>query len=641
MKLGRWHGYASLALVAALFALLLAWLGARPSGVRESSGEIDTSICTMSEARLEVAPASAVREAIAPVPSEVPALVAPASEPEPFSLPARVRGRVIDARGRAVAGARVELAQSMDFPERHRQDPDWLLRSEGAVQARTTTDARGEFALEARALRFECEVLVVTADPMLARLVHAFALAPVDRLLAAGDQDLGELVLAPAGVIRGRFVDEGAQFGKDVSVTARRHQALVPVVRSELDASGEFELPHCEPGEHEVEASAGWLTAAEVYVQVEPGRVSWVELRSPKRTGPIRGHVTKRVPDPLTSLRVWGRPSDPARTVSTPVRADRTFELELQVDELHELVVGRGEKQPDWTFYPRRAAPGEREVYLSISDRNELEIVAVDAHTGAAIPRFGFGIEHVSVGADAMVDSLSPAGADGRGVLSVERGDRGTLLCLVRGYLPFQGSIRRDADDASRMTVRLTRGASISGRVLGTRHQQVLLRRANLGKESPRRFSDWSYDVSGFLAPQQRAVGDEQGKFTLRGLPAGTFELVVHGERGVLRLERVRVEWTRQLELGELELEPYASILGRVDCTGAPCPSGLFVELEGQPRRGALVRPDGSFRLDGLEAGTRTLVLKDYARAEPLLAQFPVELEPGELELAHWTLALE
>lgn len=639
MKLARWHGCAGIALVAALLALALAWLGAGRSGAREPSGERAEPNGAHAETRLEAAPAGAAREAIAPVPSD-PVAVA-AHGPEPFSMPALVRGRVIDSLGRAVADARVELAQSMDFPERHRQDPDWLLRSEGAVQARTTTDARGEFALEARALRSECEVLVVTADPMLARLVHPFALAPVDRLLAAGDQDLGELVLVPAGVIRGRFVDEGAQFGEHVSVSARRHQALVPVVRSELDASGEFELPHCEPGEHEVEASAGWLTAAEVYVQVEPGRVSWVELRSPKRTGPIRGHVIKRVPDPLTSLRVWGRPSDSARTVSTPVRSDRTFELELQVDELHELVVGRGEKQPDWTFYPRLAAPGEREVYLSISDRSELEIVAVDAQTGATIPRFTFGIEHVSVGAEAMVDSLTPAGADGRSVLSVERGDRGTLLCLARGYLPFKGPIQRDADDASRMTVHLTRGASIGGRVLGARHQQVLLRRANLGKESPRRFSDWSYDVSGFLAPQQRAVGDEQGAFVLRGLPAGTFELVIHGEHGMLRLSRVRIEHGEQHELGELELEPYASLVGRVECTGAPCPSGLFVELEGQPRRGALVRPDGSFRLDGIEAGRRIVLLKDYARAEPQLAQFAVELDPGELELVQWTLALD
>jgi hypothetical protein len=612
------------------------WASGTRHGADESRARGAQTPAAGEAAQLEAAQRGAAPTASESARAELPVLVE--SAPEPFSLPARVRGRVLDALGRAVAGARVELAQSMESPERHRQDPDGLLRQDGAVQALAKTDARGEFELESPALRCESALLVISADPMLARLVHAFALEPGDRLLVAGEQDLGDLVLVSAGVIRGRFVDEGALFGADVSVSARASRGLVRVVRSDLGSSGEFELPHCEAGRHSVEARAGWMSAAEVDVHVESGRVSWVELVSPKRSGPIRGQVIKRVPDPMASLRVWGRPSDPARTVSAAVRADGSFELELQVDELHELVAGRAAEAPDWEIDPRQTAPGDRDVSLAVCDWTEIEIVALDAESGAPIPRFDFDVPNVMVGEEQALSFDSRLGAQGRGILRTEwRSTR--LRCFAPAYLPFRGDIRLDAGSGSRMTVRLERGASIAGRVLGVSHPQVLLRRAYLGKQGPRAFSPHNHDVSDFLAPQQRAVGDEQGNFALRGLPAGTFELVIHGEHGMVRIGRLRLEQGEQRTLGELALAPYASLAGRVECAGAPCPSGLFVELEGQPRRGALVGLDGSFRLDGVEAGERVVLIKDYARAQPQLAQRSVELASGELELVHWTLA--
>ncbi|HUQ04277.1 MAG TPA: carboxypeptidase-like regulatory domain-containing protein [Kofleriaceae bacterium] len=103
---------------------------------------------------------------------------------------------------------------------------------------------------------------------------------------------------------------------------------------------------------------------------------------------------------------------------------------------------------------------------------------------------------------------------------------------------------------------------------------------------------------------------DESGRFELRGLRRGTYDLVAEAERGALR---GRVDNVRTGSDTAIALAGLASIEGVVTAAGKPVSEFSF-EIEGLARRAQTVRDaSGKFRIDRIDPGTYTVRIKSAA----------------------------
>ncbi len=171
----------------------------------------------------------------------------------------------------------------------------------------------------------------------------------------------------------------------------------------------------------------------------------------------------------------------------------------------------------------------------------------------------------------------------------------------------------RDVDD---VLVELDRGVVLAGRVqpAASARISIELDLENIG------LTTISPTIS---AAAVRAQTEEDGSFELRGVPAGKFALVANADDG--STGRLEVEVTDSDQQGlVIPLESRAYVEGTVvDSTGQPAP-GLRVRavpakrdqrafsIDAEIFRGrGVTREDGSFRVDGLAAGTHRISVRD------------------------------
>jgi hypothetical protein len=131
----------------------------------------------------------------------------PPGRAEDAPLRSGIRGRLVEVDGRPVPDTRIELASLplevflLDVVAAF--DPESPVAR--PVLASTTTDAEGRFTLEGTTLQ---ALHALSIDPSGPRA----SLRILEEALHAGQAtDLGDLVLAPAGTLRGRIVDDSGQ----------------------------------------------------------------------------------------------------------------------------------------------------------------------------------------------------------------------------------------------------------------------------------------------------------------------------------------------------------------------------------------------------------------------------------------------
>jgi hypothetical protein len=173
-------------------------------------------------------------------------------------------------------------------------------------------------------------------------------------------------------------------------------------------------------------------------------------------------------------------------------------------------------------------------------------------------------------------------------------------------------------DDLKDVIVELDSGATLSGRV-----DPPTTARIGLDVDPESLGLGTIASAVGAVAATCRAEPD--GSFTLRGVPAGTFTLVAHGDDGSEGRLPVTVTDTDQTGL-LVRVEGRAHIAGVVvDSAGRPM-AGLQVEASSAKQQNGILasmsqlwghgrgvtRADGSFQVRGLSAGKHELSVEDH-----------------------------
>lgn len=254
-----------------------------------------------------------------------------------------------------------------------------------------------------------------------------------------------------------------------------------------------------------------------------------------------------------------------------------------------------------------RAEAGAREVEVVLHDGAVLRVHVVDAETGSSVVAASVVVER-AIGPLVVEPLALGAGYDGEGIVEVDGLPLGParVVAAAPGYAPSAPLEVTLGPGTSDVDVSLGRGATIVGRV--TSADGTPLSGARVSLES-------RLEPGASAAPiEASVVSDDDGDFTLRGVPEGLRSIAVwaEGHHGRLRSGIVvtdgattdvgRIDLlplepgeTPRLELAGigvvLEAEGDALVIGRVVDGGGAAAAGLvvgdgIVGIEGEPVAG-------------------------------------------------------
>ena len=649
------------------------------------------------------------------------------------------RGRVVDETGAGVAGATV-LCIPNSATQRQLGLVLYAAQAELGALARTTTDALGRFVLHDRsaapgqavAARLQPSELASfalpdeSAAPFPSLAVVSDRFAPAAHVclgFESGEYDAGDIAVEPGGWLSGRAVDEaGRPVGVAVVLPQRavfepRHGTPLPdaatvgllcrLLSGAASGDGRFEIGPLWNGNARLEVSAEFFrTTIGGPYDVPAGETRDVGDVVLRRGLTLAGLVVDPEGRPVAGARVYAgefapREFAPDSTLDSALLELRDFALEAPA------LTG-----PDGRFalttlgagYHRLFvdAPGFELVLLSgleppvdglrieLARAATLELTVVDAATDApleqasvvAVRRRG---QLFTVDKDARLPVVSGEAASlAPGVFRVERlgTQRTDLVVGAPGHEPSALALEGVAPGTMlTREVRLSRGATISGRVLGldgaglpgalvtvvstslspsARVQLVQLgyvgeasSNSNSNSSSNAKSSGLAADdpptVALALATPPQALSGEDGRYELAGVGPGAWSLRAT-LAGHQRSERpVEVASGAQLEGVDLQMEAGGVLFGTVtDGDGAP-ERGVSVraKIEARPQAKAELHEtysdiDGAFEFTGLRPGswsigrgrdgTRQVVeLASGARVRVDLAAEPVGTVMGRL----------
>ncbi|MFL6198305.1 MAG: carboxypeptidase regulatory-like domain-containing protein [Thermoanaerobaculia bacterium] len=533
-------------------------------------------------------------------------------QPEPLVL----SGQVIDA------GSRKPIPGALVWPS-------------ADLCAFVQTDAEGRFEVTAPGRRrFDLEVL---APGYLLKRVLIARPQLVSRRT-------GTLVLERAGRLRGKVMDPQGRPLAGAAVLAISQRALGgrafsssdPVTdRVVTDDQGRFELRRVRPGQvYEIRASraAAFPTAQLATVgdaAAQPRDLTLVLAPARAARGKVQDPAGKPVSGAEAAVRPALRPgfSDSSAAIGAPVQSDAkgVFSLpELPAAEV-ELTVRRKGYAP--VVLPAlRIPPGTGPADLGVVTLRPgatLTGRVIDPH-GQAVPGGEVFLLDRPAGPNEMDRALKNrkpiAAVATDGCFSIEDLAQGVPVHVVvraPGYLIAQVRAVRPPTEKP-VVIRLETEAVLLGRVVDEAGEPVPGARVDL---------DWQ----AFLPEEpDRPVGepilrstraDGEGRFELRGLPAGTAQVGASAPAFV-PLEGVAVELPRAGEL-RLVLERGALLQGRVTtAAGEPVPA-VRVGVSGAA---AATNDDGLYWLEGAELGKQEVIFLHPSHGR---VAKPFEIQPG------------
>jgi protocatechuate 3,4-dioxygenase beta subunit len=346
-------------------------------------------------------------------------------------LPARrVRGRVLDAGGRPLAGVYVGAVASMLGAGG--QKTDWLS---------SHTDDDGRFLIEN--LSSDLRHVLFVAKQGWSTQVYDFPPSELDQR----ELDLGEIVLRPPGLVCGVVQDEGGQGLANVDVTLKgwnrdrfrfhepgAHNPLagwyVDSRRIRTDARGRFWFGGVAAGNYVLYArQRGRPESPTFRVQIEEGELREDIVLVFPGGGTIRGQVVDTQGSGVAGLYILAsleQPRDPDavvqdRNVSVRADADGRFEF-LGLTEGEYLLKTYPyslEEDPLEPWLPTRVEhvqTGERNLVIEMERGACIQGVLLD-HTGAAL--FGYQIVPVSGADNASNQNTRSSDTDAEGRFSV------------------------------------------------------------------------------------------------------------------------------------------------------------------------------------------------------------------------------
>lgn len=534
-----------------------------------------------------------------------------------------VLGRVIDEERRGLAQVVVRLfgyklwAEGRDVPRLageydHR---GWEAR----------TDGEGRFRFEVPVPTAMTTQLSITPDPFhdSARVYFGGRNAAARPPLRAGENDLGEFLLAATGAIRGSVSSQAGaplagaelQVGADASTTIGREAVS--------DANGIYQIDHVKPGSHGVGAGAeGWLSEFRKPIEVQAGRVSaGVDFRL-KAAPILRGRVEDEHGRGLAGVRLWGWPISSGKGAGAKSAADGSFTIVLPQDEPYTLeaeLVGHDSFGKDARSKP--FAPGSEDLRIVLPHSRSARTLfrVVDGDTQRPVELFGLEIER-DRGSDAGRSGWTnyranpqPATHPGGELELDARPGLDLLTVCAPGYVRLQDDVRHAAEGEPEQTVSLVPGGTLSGRVVAVAGDgpvagaavRLQFGQVRKSKDSP---------VPTFQPDDMalQAVSDADGRFRFEMLEPGDSQLVARGPDDSVHERVLALPARGNLELGELVLVPGATILGQVVVPPGQASAGLEVYLdEWRHDVKRVTDAQGRFRFEALGAGPHRLLLAE------------------------------
>ena len=529
-----------------------------------------------------------------------------------------VEGVVKDvATGAVVAGATVD-AQA---------EPLGWLAGRGRVRS-VTSDATGRFSLTGLppgVLRLRAQV---DADGRQSR-------EPLQVSLAIGEQapDV-ELWLEAAPYLAGRVVDDAGQPIADAQVTVL---AASDAESTATDADGRFRVLGVEPGSYRLlPTHRSHRAGAPLLVKVADRSITDLVLtmsRSPRIVGRVEPGTAAMVTlDPdgegvdlamLGALQLGG----------TPTAADGSFELSPVSPGRH-VVAAKATDGRRGTVTVEVPAVGDAQAVITLEERGSIAGTVRDqrgaAVAGAAVQLrvTGGAVErHVVVnGVDVSADRAI-TGKDGSFVMKgLDAGRYGLAVLDERG-----GKLRWAKGGAAPM-VELDAGEQKTGVALVVEVDDEVIRGVVLDPSGAPKADAWVQAVTRPEAlgpppdddgPQSSSVTrvmvvsddgdsgasapvltDEQGRFELRRLRRGSYDVVAEADRGALRGRTTDVVTGGTTTVA---LTGLSAVAGVVTSGGAPVTDFSIEVLGVTPHRQRFRAADGRFRVERLEPGAYTI----------------------------------
>lgn len=467
----------------------------------------------------------------------------------------RIRGRVVDSRGRPRAGRRVQL--------RLDSGPDY--KESGHFFAHAVTDAEGHYDFRGVVVGANAEVSVSHSDDPLTG-----GRAEVERLDVRGPDplDVPDLVVPEAGGEAARAKEPPASRPRvEVEALAFPSRPGAPT-RAEVEA-----LVHAigrDPATPELVDRAWLLTRPQFAWSVDLGRVGLL-VADPD--------FTRRVDEAARA--VLGRPAD----TLTLLRRAVSYHVGYDVEAMKHFLSGQvlsGRAKADAKPIPT------------------VRGMVVEADTGRPIAgAIAFTSDALARTDDSGAFRLEPLGPPRKGMIWVE----------ADGYATAEYPALEGAGDPVDVRVEMVKEAPVVGRVVGRDDRPIsgATVRAwvkHYDFRTPRPDPAPRADSYGFPLEVRT---DADGRFVIRGLPPGlalSWYEVRHPEHRTHHGERSPLKGG---EPSTLRLEPGCKVAGIVvDEQGRPI-SGAMVEIRRPGRLGdeftTQTTDDGRFRFGGVTPG--------------------------------------
>lgn len=516
--------------------------------------------------------------------------------------------RAVDERGEPVREAAVDwfvLGSGVSGPSSGRTRADVAGRVVIALPYVIPAAARVKLSVLAPPFHVRSERTIPSADEERTRAWHA------------GENDIGDCVLPRCGTLRGRIVDEVG-----TPVVGTSFVELLPSHEGRrtgsTNARGEFALLEIPPGRYTLHVrSTGYLERSTEPLDVRGGEETDVALVALTPAPTIRGVVVDVEGVPVAGVRVEARASVADSVPTAKTQDNGTFQLfldepssvVLSVTGSPDFVKWGGEALPAFTF-----APGAKEVRIVLASHPKFRFHVVDLDTSAPIERFGFTLmPSESRGDDDWGSPRNePIAEHAQGMVAVALGGAGTIEVHAPNFTSTEFTIRADIPGADFQTLRLARGATISGRAI-VDGVPWTAGRARLRPGKPL----VALDGAILELPQSSLVTSgsstridslyKDGQFSFGELEAGTYALELSGFGIAARhVPSILVKRGEALVLGDISVERTTTVSGVFSTSPGDSPIGFRVRLGflGEKRVNAA---DGRFQFTDVPAGTHLL----------------------------------
>ena len=555
---------------------------------------------------------------------------------------ARLRGTVVDREGKPAAAAKVWAAK-LGYLE--------PLEAREAV-----ADGSGAFAIEVSP--GDWAVFAVRGHEggrvgwdSIAKVEDGKDPAPV------------KVRLGPPSTLKGRLLD--AETGKPI--TGGRF-ALDDARRLEVDADGRFEAPGLAMTHHEAYPLCPGYERKRILFDTTRRSEAELELRLPK-AGKVVGRVVGEDGNPIAGASVglrtsgsifsgsalWERCSEDGRFSYDGKPVGRTGRLSARApgyqDQEREDVIALDASTPveiDFTLRPDPTRRSAAKPAAKAVDRRTVSgtIEGPDGKAlASAVVRWG-----LLVSSDSVPETKTDAGGGFR--LEAVPDSTDVLSVMAKGLAPSFPLVEAGGD--RRMTVHLTRGSTIRGRVVDDAGQPIEGVRVVPKVKNPR--PRWAGSV---YLDELQGTSDRDGRYTLEGMPEDvTCDVVAEGWSAVRGRALSASDESKNL----VTLLSGGAIRGRViDPAGKPVrnfriqvgiPKGA---RPGDPVGGyfagyggtglSFTRDDGEFIISGLTAGNLhhlTVITEkrgtgeiDRVKAQPIQRLKPPEALTIKLGFPH------